>query len=183
MSVYEIRVKGPLDPRWSEWFDGLQVTNEPNGEALLSGYIADQAALHGVLAKVRDLNLQLNSGTSVHTDRQRAQVTVEPKNECLLPPRILPVRHRQPRPSGSEAGSPTTSMSAGATGPRRTPGGRGAERQPSRTARSSWRRRAGSATTSISVILPSVIVKPSTRNSCPRGPSRVRPLRLPAPVG
>ena len=71
MSVYEIRVKGHLDPRWSEWFDGLQVTNEPNGEALLSGHIADQAALHGVLAKVRDLNLQLVSVTSVHTDRQQ----------------------------------------------------------------------------------------------------------------
>ena len=61
------------------------------------------------------------------------------------------------------------SDTAEATGPRRTPCGRGAERRPSRTARSSWRRRAGSATTSISVILPSVIVKPSTRNSRPRG--------------
>ena len=38
MSVYEIRVKGHLDPRWSEWFGGLRITNEPNGEALLSGY-------------------------------------------------------------------------------------------------------------------------------------------------
>ena len=56
MSFYEIRVKGHLDPRWSEWFDGLQITNEPNGEALLSGHIPDQAALHGVLARVRDLN-------------------------------------------------------------------------------------------------------------------------------
>jgi hypothetical protein len=70
MSVYEIRVKGPLDPRWSEWFDGLRITNESNGEALLSGYIADQAALHGVLARVRDLNLQLISVTNVHTDHQ-----------------------------------------------------------------------------------------------------------------
>jgi hypothetical protein len=72
MSVYEIRVKGRLDPRWSEWFDGLQVTNEPNGEALLSGYIADQAALHGVLAKVRDLNLHLISVTSVDSDHQES---------------------------------------------------------------------------------------------------------------
>ena len=44
---------------------GFNITNEPNGEALLSGYIADQAALHGALAKVRDLNLQLISVTSV----------------------------------------------------------------------------------------------------------------------
>src|ERR687897_398346 len=72
MSVYEIRVKGHLDPSWSEWFDGLQVTNEPNGEALLSGCIADQAALHGVLAKVRDLNLQLISVTSVASDHQES---------------------------------------------------------------------------------------------------------------
>ena len=70
MSAYEIRVKGHLDPSWSEWFDGLQITNEPNGEALLSGHIPDQAALHGVLAKVRDLNLQLISVTSVNSDQQ-----------------------------------------------------------------------------------------------------------------
>jgi hypothetical protein len=70
MSVYEIRVIGHLDPRWSEWFDGLRITNEPNGEALLSGYIEDQAALHGVLARVRDLNLQLVSVTSVGSDQQ-----------------------------------------------------------------------------------------------------------------
>lgn len=63
-------MKGHLDPRWSDWFDGLRITNEPNGEALLSGYIADQAALHSVLAKVRDLNLQLISVTSVQTDHQ-----------------------------------------------------------------------------------------------------------------
>ena len=70
MSVYEIRVKGHLDPRWSEWFDGLQITNEPNGETLLWGYIPNQAALHGVLARVRDLNLQLISISSVVSDQQ-----------------------------------------------------------------------------------------------------------------
>jgi hypothetical protein len=70
MSAYEIRVKGHLDPSWSEWFDGLQITNEPNGGALFSGHIPDQAALHGVLAKVRDLNLQLISVTSVDSDQK-----------------------------------------------------------------------------------------------------------------
>jgi hypothetical protein len=59
MSVYEIRVKGHLESRWSEWFDGLEITNLENGEALLSGEIVDQVALHGVLAKVRDLGLPL----------------------------------------------------------------------------------------------------------------------------
>jgi hypothetical protein len=71
MSIYKIRVKGHLDPCWSEWFDGLRITNEPNRETLLSGYIADQAALHGVLAKMRDLNLQLISVTSVDSDQQK----------------------------------------------------------------------------------------------------------------
>jgi hypothetical protein len=59
MSVYEIRVKGHLDSRWSAWFEGLTITNLPRGEALLSGALADQAALHGVLMKVRDLGLPL----------------------------------------------------------------------------------------------------------------------------
>jgi hypothetical protein len=59
MSVYEIRVKGHLDSHWSVWFDGLTITNLPHGEALLSGALADQAALHGVLMKVRDLGLPL----------------------------------------------------------------------------------------------------------------------------
>ncbi len=59
MSVYEIRVKGHLDSRWSAWFEGLTITNLPHGETLLSGALADQAALHGVLMKVRDLGLPL----------------------------------------------------------------------------------------------------------------------------
>ncbi len=57
--VYQIRVRGHLDARWSEWFDGLRITNETNGEAVLAGPIADQAALHGLLARVRDLGLPL----------------------------------------------------------------------------------------------------------------------------
>jgi hypothetical protein len=56
---YYIRVTGHLDDRWSEWFDGLTISNRPNGDAVLHGPIVDQAALHGVLAKVRDLGLPL----------------------------------------------------------------------------------------------------------------------------
>ena len=70
MTVYEIRVKGHLHPHWSEWFEGLKITNLENGEALLSGHIVDQAALHGVLSKVRDLNLPLVAVTSVVPERQ-----------------------------------------------------------------------------------------------------------------
>jgi hypothetical protein len=54
-----ITVKGHLDRRWSAWFDGLAVTNLENGETVLAGHLLDQAALHGVLTKVRDLGLTL----------------------------------------------------------------------------------------------------------------------------
>lgn len=56
---YEIRVKGHLDSHWSEWFDGLTMILEEDGTTLLTGPVADQAALHGLLAKVRDLGLPL----------------------------------------------------------------------------------------------------------------------------
>jgi hypothetical protein len=58
---YELRVEGVLDQRWSDWFDGLRVSSEPGGVTVLSGTVADQAALHGLLAKVRDLALPLIS--------------------------------------------------------------------------------------------------------------------------
>src|SRR6266542_1526415 len=54
---YEIRIQGVLDQRWSSWFDGLQLTSQPGGVTVLAGPVADQAALHGLLAKVRDLGL------------------------------------------------------------------------------------------------------------------------------
>lgn len=62
---YTIRIKGHLAPRWSEWFAGMAITQTESGETLLSGLIADQAALHGLLAKIRDLNLALVSVTPV----------------------------------------------------------------------------------------------------------------------
>jgi hypothetical protein len=52
---YAITVQGHLDAHWSAWFDDLTITNGPNGEAVLAGPLRDQAALHGVLAKLRDL--------------------------------------------------------------------------------------------------------------------------------
>ncbi len=55
----QIRIRGYLDSSWSDWFDGLTITSEPEGETLLSGLVADQAALHGLLKKVRDLGLLL----------------------------------------------------------------------------------------------------------------------------
>jgi hypothetical protein len=58
---YEIRLKGHLDDQWAEWFEGLTITLEDNGDTLLSGPVIDQAALHGLLKKVRDLGLPLVS--------------------------------------------------------------------------------------------------------------------------
>jgi hypothetical protein len=58
---YEIQVEGQLPTDWSNWFEGLAVKCGPNGDSILSGPLADQAALHGVLAKIRDLNLKLVS--------------------------------------------------------------------------------------------------------------------------
>jgi hypothetical protein len=56
---YFIRVKGHLDPFWQEWFENLSITHESNGTTLLSGLIRDQAALYGILLKMRDLGLML----------------------------------------------------------------------------------------------------------------------------
>ena len=56
---YRIRVKGNLENKWSEWFDGFSITPHTNAETVLAGVVADQAALHGLLAKVRDLGLPL----------------------------------------------------------------------------------------------------------------------------
>ena len=57
--VYEIRLKGHLDDRWADWFDGLTLTRQDDGTTRLTGAVADQAALHGLLSKVRDLGLPL----------------------------------------------------------------------------------------------------------------------------
>ncbi len=58
---YEIRIKGHLENRWANWFDGLTITLEDNGETRLTGPVVDQAALHGLLRKVRDLGMLLIS--------------------------------------------------------------------------------------------------------------------------
>jgi hypothetical protein len=56
---YHIRVGGHLDARWSAWFDGLTITHEPDGATTLAGWVPDQAALYGLLGRLRDLNLPL----------------------------------------------------------------------------------------------------------------------------
>ena len=63
--LYEIRIKGHLSPAWSEWFAGLTVRNEANGEAVLTGRLSDKAALYGVLNQLQSLNLTLVSLTTL----------------------------------------------------------------------------------------------------------------------
>ena len=60
-TVYQIRIGGHLGRQWSDWFEGLAITLEDNGDTLLTGSVVDQAALHGLLKKVRDLGMPLLS--------------------------------------------------------------------------------------------------------------------------
>ena len=57
--IYQIRIKGHLDRKWADWFSGLSITSQASGETLLTGPVLDQAALHGLLRKVRDVGLPL----------------------------------------------------------------------------------------------------------------------------
>ncbi len=64
-TVYQIKIKGQLNSQWSEWFEGLTITLGEDGNTLLTGSVIDQAALHGVLKKVRDLGMPLLSVNSI----------------------------------------------------------------------------------------------------------------------
>jgi hypothetical protein len=66
---YEIRLKGHLATRWAAWFDGLSLTHDSDGTTVIRGSIVDQAALHGLLQKVRDLGLPLVSVTQLGPDQ------------------------------------------------------------------------------------------------------------------
>ncbi len=69
--LYQIRLRGHLDQQWAAWFDGLTVTQAENGDTLLTGPVADQAALHGLLRKVRDLGMPLLSVTCINSNKNR----------------------------------------------------------------------------------------------------------------
>ena len=71
--LYEIRLKGHLDDRWADWFEGLTITLEENGNTLLTGPVIDQAALHGLLKRVRDLGMPLLSVNFVNPGQAKTQ--------------------------------------------------------------------------------------------------------------
>ncbi len=66
--TYQIKVNGKLDSKWKDWFDGFVIVPQPGEETLLSGTVADQAALYGLLAKIRDLGLPLISVKWMETE-------------------------------------------------------------------------------------------------------------------
>jgi hypothetical protein len=71
--TYEIRVKGKLDVRWSRWLADLTIVPQPGGESLLSGPVADQAALYGLMSRMRDLGLELISVNRIESDQEKPQ--------------------------------------------------------------------------------------------------------------
>ena len=75
--VYQIRIKGHLGPQWTEWFGGLTITLEDNGDTLLTGPVVDQAALHGLLRQIRDLGMPLISVVQVEADDTDGSVAEE----------------------------------------------------------------------------------------------------------
>jgi hypothetical protein len=67
--IYQIKIKGMLDEKWSDWFDGFTITPQQD-ETILKGPVSDQGALHGLLAKIRDLGLTLISVEQIHNQKE-----------------------------------------------------------------------------------------------------------------
>jgi len=80
-AVYEIRMQGHLDEQWTEWFGGMSVTREADGQTLLAGPVVDQAALHGLLRRIRDLGMPLISVIRVVPGRVDRDDGVDPFSE------------------------------------------------------------------------------------------------------
>jgi len=79
--IYQIRIKGHLDRKRADWFSGLSITSQASGETLLTGPVLDQAALHGLLRKVRDGGMQLVSVMRVNPDPAEASDVKQEMND------------------------------------------------------------------------------------------------------
>ena len=79
-AIYQVRIKGHLGREWTDWFEGLTIALEDNGDTLLTGLVVDQAALYGLLKKVRDLGLSLLSVNRIQSDQDEA-FQYQPKKE------------------------------------------------------------------------------------------------------
>jgi hypothetical protein len=79
--VYTLKIKGHLGQQWMNWFDGLAVTLEEDGNTLLSGHVSDQSALHGILKKIRDLGMPLLSVNSTDSNQTFTADTDEVKGD------------------------------------------------------------------------------------------------------
>jgi hypothetical protein len=79
--IYQIRIEGHLDDQWTDWFSGLAITLEDNGDTLLTGPIVDQAALFGLLKKVRDLGMPLISVNRVESGKPDVSSTPSEKEK------------------------------------------------------------------------------------------------------
>ena len=78
-NIYQIRVKGHLDPEWTDWFGHMKITREEDGTTLISGPVLDDAALHGLLKVVRDSGMQLLSVNTVESEPSAVK-DAEPKS-------------------------------------------------------------------------------------------------------
>lgn len=78
---YEIRIRGQLDSQWEDWFEEMTITMEEDGNTLISGPVIDQAALHGLLKRVRDLGMPLISVCPVSSQEARSSSSKEGENE------------------------------------------------------------------------------------------------------
>ena len=82
--IYQIRIKGHLSDEWTDWFGGLSITLEDNGETLLTGLVIDQAALYGLLKKVRNLGLPLVAVSSIEPSQAEATADTPSSPQELL---------------------------------------------------------------------------------------------------
>jgi hypothetical protein len=115
---YELRVQGVLDARWSAWFEGLQLSSDQAGKTTIAGPVADQAALHGLLAKIRDLGLPLPRCAASTPTANPMEAAMHPVPTPTRRPRTQPAQRLRVTRQRQRGRRPTMPID------RRTPSGR-----------------------------------------------------------